>query len=169
MRHIYTKEFLKPLIQESKSWAEVARRVGVTFNTGTQTHIKKRSIDFGIDYSHFTGKAWNRGQTFIPKCNSEFFIENGTTQSNRVRKQLFKRGLKEKRCEVCNRTNWNKKEIPLEVDHINGIKSDNRLINLRIICPNCHAQTPTYKSKNRGHMMKSANIEDLKPSAREGL
>ena len=148
MRHTYTKEILEPLIKESYSWSEVARKLNVSFNTGTQTHIKKRSIDFNLDFSHFTGRAWNKGMTFIPKPNEEYFIKNGNINSNRVRIQLFKRGLKEKRCEKCGLTEWNNQPIPLEVDHINGIYNDNRIENLRILCPNCHAQTPTYKSKN---------------------
>jgi Zn finger protein HypA/HybF involved in hydrogenase expression len=53
------------------------------------------------------------------------------------------------RCECCNNIEWCEKPIPLEVDHISGDSTDNSLENLRLLCPNCHSQTPTYKSKNR--------------------
>ena len=60
---------------------------------------------------------------------------------------IKKRGRK---CEICGTEKWNGKDIPLLVDHINGNSSDNTFGNLRIICPNCDAQLPTYKSKNIG-------------------
>jgi len=54
-------------------------------------------------------------------------------------------------CSVCNYSEWNGKKIPLEVDHINGKPYDNDEANVRLICPNCHAQTPTFKARNKGH------------------
>ena len=51
-------------------------------------------------------------------------------------------------CEECGLAVWNGRPIPLELDHVNGRYTDNRLENLRILCPNCHAQTPTYRAKN---------------------
>lgn len=66
------------------------------------------------------------------------------------RERLFREGIKERKCEGCNGTHWLNALIPLELDHINGDSSDHRLENLRILCPNCHAQTSTYRGKNRG-------------------
>ena len=54
------------------------------------------------------------------------------------------------KCSICLNSSWCDKNIPLEIDHISGISDDNSIANLRFICPNCHAQTPTYKNKNRG-------------------
>lgn len=54
-------------------------------------------------------------------------------------------------CQICRNTIWNGQPISLELDHINGDSTNNELSNLRLVCPNCHAQTPTYKGKNRGH------------------
>ena len=54
------------------------------------------------------------------------------------------------RCEVCGISEWNKQEIKLECDHIDGNHRNNHITNLRLICPNCHSQTHTYKAKNKG-------------------
>jgi len=66
------------------------------------------------------------------------------------------------KCEVCEKTEWMGKPIPLEVDHISGNNQDNDPSNLRLICPNCHSQTDTYKAKNKGngrsHRRKNAGV-----------
>ena len=56
----------------------------------------------------------------------------------------------ERYCGICKNGEWMGKPIPLEIDHIDGDSENNKLCNLRWICPNCHAQTPTYKTKNKG-------------------
>ena len=65
--------------------------------------------------------------------------------------RIFKRYLIEKnghQCKICDHFTWMNKPIPLEIDHIDGDITNNNLQNLRILCPNCHAQTDTYKAKN---------------------
>lgn len=95
----------------------------------------------------------------------EILVENSTYQSNKIRIRLIKSGLKKPICEVCNNATWNKKSIPLELEHINGNNSDNRLENLKLLCPNCHAQTDSYRGKNIGktngnkHFYKSSHGE----------
>ena len=80
---------------------------------------------------------------------SEYLVENSVVQSFKLKGRLIAEGLKEHKCECCGITEWNGKPAPIELDHINGNHHDNRLENLRILCPNCHAQTDTYRGKNK--------------------
>ncbi len=64
------------------------------------------------------------------------------------------------KCEVCGITEWNGKEISFEIDHIDGIHTNNQPSNLRVICPNCHSQTQTYKAKNKGNGRASRRLYD---------
>ena len=136
----YTKELLEPIIIKSFNWSEVCRILKVTPACGTQTHIKKRAIDFDIDFSHFTGSAWSKGKKFPYKHNIEDYLSGKVfTNSHSLKKRLFKEGIKEKKCEDCGLSEWQDKDLPLELDHIDRNSKNNNLVNLRIRCPNCHS------------------------------
>jgi Zn finger protein HypA/HybF involved in hydrogenase expression len=80
----------------------------------------------------------------------QVLVKDSIYQSNKLRIRLIKEGYFEHKCYTCNLAIWNELPIPLELEHKNGINSDHRLENLTLICPNCHAQTITYRGKNRG-------------------
>ena len=69
-------------------------------------------------------------------------------QTFKLKNRLLQEGIMENKCSICNLTEWNGKPLNMELDHINGNRTDHRLKNLRMICPNCHAQTETYRAKN---------------------
>lgn len=73
----------------------------------------------------------------------------GKGKSNSVKKYLLK--TTSHICNKCKNTTWNNQQIPLELEHIDGNSENNNLSNVELLCPNCHAQTPTYKGKNRGN------------------
>lgn len=104
---------------------------------------------YNLDVSHWKGAGFRENVELKPI--SYWLTDNCPTKisSWKLRNRLFKSGLKQKKCEGCGISEWMGKPAPLELDHVNGHRIDNRLSNLKILCPNCHAQTPTYKSKNR--------------------
>lgn len=81
---------------------------------------------------------------------NKLLIPNSHFQSNKIRRRLLFEEVKKHICEHCNLTHWNYKPIPLELSHKDGNKTNNSIQNLELICPNCHAQTESYRGKNIG-------------------
>lgn len=141
----YTDEEFVEAVQKSKSYSGVCKFIGLSPKGGNLRTVKNKIQRMGLDIGHFTFQQWNKGLTskdhssIKKKSLDEIFIENSGWSSHNIRLKLFRENLKEKKCEQCGRTEWNGVEIPLELHHINGIHTDNRLSNLRILCPNCHA------------------------------
>jgi hypothetical protein len=145
---------IQAAIPVSRSFAELARNIGIHSQGRVQARLKARVLSLGYDTSHFTGAAWRRGATtpMVPPAPLEHFLVEGRfAQTSNLKRRLIQAGLREERCEICSNTSWNGAPIPLELDHINGRRIDNRLENLRLLCPNCHAQTDTYRGRNIGN------------------
>lgn len=135
----------------NRSIKAVLRQLGVSAVSGSNYDVIYRIVQQNnLDTSHWLGKRIGILATNVSrKTNEQFFVANSGSHSHSVRLRLFSTALKKRLCESCGGVEWLGKPIPLEVDHINGDRRDNQLENLRILCPNCHAQTPTYKTKNR--------------------
>ena len=146
----YSDEKLQTAVRESKTWKEVCFRITESNNSSSlQTHFKKRCINLAIDFSHFKGLSWNKGNTQSTKIDlKDMFCENSFVARHSVRRYLMGDPKFVHQCELCDNKEWNNEPIPLVLDHINGVRNDNRRENLRFICPNCDAQTDTYKGKN---------------------
>lgn len=154
MKYSYTEQELEDAVKRSFSLAGVCRILGIRPAGGNYFTVKRRIKKLGIDSSHFTGKGWNVGERFRPIAKtipmSEILVENSTyMSSNGLRKRLISEGYKPFKCESCGMSEWLGKPIKLELHHKNGNNSDNRLENLSILCPNCHAYTDTYRGKNK--------------------
>jgi hypothetical protein len=135
----YTKETLIEAVKRCKSWAEVCKYFGVKVSGGSQINYKRRSEFFGIDYSHFPGKAHLRG-TYYNRVPIERYLSNELpVKSHKLKLRLIKDGIKEYKCENCGLIEWMGRPISLELHHIDGNHFNNLLINIKILCPNCHA------------------------------
>lgn len=171
-----TEEELRKASKEAFSAAETCRILQLCDNGGNITRLKKQIQKFNIDISHWTGQLWSKGKTaiedkrlFRDKDPQEVFTENSNVSSTYVRKIIKQKGLKEYRCSICpNDGNWNGKPLNLQLDHINGNRKDQRLENLRWVCPNCHSQTDTYGGKNISHTgKKKVSDEQLLTAIKE--
>ena len=151
-KHQRTKEEYEVAIKNARSIAEALRNLNLIDKGGNYRIIKNAVKKYNIDISHFDGQGWNKGLKFIPKEAAEtntLLVKNSTYQSFKLKKRLLKEGIKEHRCEKCGNTEWLGKPIPLELHHINGDNTDNRLENLQMLCPNCHSLTDNYRGKNK--------------------
>ena len=148
----WTLDELRTAVRTSESTRSTLKKIGLIPAGGNYTQIEKYIKKYNIDTSHFKGKAWNRGLKHAYKPLTplyELLTLNSHVQSNKLKKKLFLSKLKKPSCELCG---WAKKSkdgrIPVELDHINGDRTDNRLVNLRILCPNCHSLQLTHRGKN---------------------
>ena len=146
------KEKLQELLNVSSGYSDVLKRVGLKPNGSNPYTLKKVIKNFGLDITQMVknrNKVCSRNGFKIPTV--EILIENSTyVATSSLRNRLVKEGLLEYKCCECGIKEWREKNISLHLDHINGIRSDNRIENLRILCPNCHSQTETYARKQRG-------------------
>jgi hypothetical protein len=150
----YTPSEARRAIAGSRSWAEALRRLGCCHTGGNPKTLKKRAREWGISTAHFDPAAAPREalrRNSQPKPLSEVLTTNSTYSRSSLKRRLYAEGLKERRCEKCGQDEtWNGANMSLILDHVNGDRTDNRIENLRIVCPNCAATLDTHCGrKNR--------------------
>jgi hypothetical protein len=151
MKIKWEKDLLEEIVKKSNSLKEALENIGLRSAGGNFKTIKKYLEIYNIDTSHFTQK-W---EVMVNKMrNSKIdlslvLVENSTYSRTHLKNRLYEDGLKNRVCEICGQDeNWNGMKISLILDHINGVYNDNRLENLRIVCPNCNAGLETHCGKN---------------------
>lgn len=140
------------LLKKSSTISEVLFKLGyaVKGNSWGYSQVKRRMDDLNLDYSIFKGKSAVIKITKLNNVRKEDILkENCKHQRTVLRRYVIKNNLIPYKCAICGCTEWQGKTLSLELDHINGINNDNRLENLRFLCPNCHSQTSTYGSRNQ--------------------
>jgi len=149
----YTDQDIIIAVKASKGIREVLSKLGLQPTGGNYKVFHSNVERLNLDTSHFTGQSWRKGSK-VPVVKArpleEILVSNSphkTTHSLKLR--LIREGIFKEVCYECGLVEWNNQKIPLELEHINGINNDNRLENLTLLCPNCHALTSTYRGRNK--------------------
>jgi hypothetical protein len=148
----YTDEQLIDAVKNSTSIRQVLIFLKLSPKGGGSCRSIGNNIKLlQLDISHFTGKGWSNGKLLSPKRPTEDYLSNkNKIHSFNLKNRLVKEGVFIWICTSCKQTEWMDHPIPLELDHIDGNHYNNNLNNLRLLCPNCHAMTPTHAGKNKG-------------------
>ncbi|MFI6334833.1 HNH endonuclease signature motif containing protein [Streptomyces sp. NPDC050535] len=152
----WTREILEPVVAESTSVNEVLRRLGLEIVGGHHTNISRRIRAYGIDTSHFTPVVRTERQRYNQRRRTaeEILTEDTSAHATRVPSSRLKRAIGElgveERCALCGIEGvWLGEPLPLEVDHVDGNWRNNRIENLRLLCPNCHSTTDSYRGRGK--------------------
>lgn len=151
------RNYLEKIVKESFYKKEVLNKMGFNTLSGNYKTLDKYIKLYNIDISHFlTAQDSIKGNEFNKKYNlKDILIENfqGAITNSSIKKYLYKENIKKPCCEICNQNEeWNGKKLSFILDHINGVNNDNRIENLRIICPNCDSTLDTYVGRNNKNL-----------------
>jgi hypothetical protein len=162
----FTEAQARVAIASSCSWTKALRRLGYCPTGGNPTTLKKWAERWGISTQHFDPRAASIAG--LRRANrrrplEEVLVEKSTFSRSHLKQRLYEERLKEPKCELCGQgESWRGKRLSMILDHINGIRNDNRLENLRIVCPNCAATLDTHCGR------KLRSIPDLRACLRCG-
>lgn len=157
IKEISDKDFIE-LIKNSTNIKEVLFKLGYSTvgNSWGYSQVKERMLILNLTPYDFKGRSvLSIQQNKLIKTYDLFKNKHPRTV---IRRRIIKENLLPYKCAICGIDSWNGKKLSLELDHINGINNDNRLENLRFLCPNCHSQTSTYGSKNSMIQQSDFNI-----------
>ncbi|MCZ2224795.1 MAG: HNH endonuclease [Chitinophagales bacterium] len=141
----WTDEQLIEAVKNSFNISQTLNKLGLNKkSTGNYKTIKLRIKELNLDTSHFKWIGKNLGGFNEIKLD-DVLIENSTyLNTSSLKRKLLKKELLKYECYICSINEWRNKKLVLQLDHINGVFNDNRIDNLRLLCPNCHSQTETF-------------------------
>jgi ribosomal protein S27AE len=142
----FTEQQLRKAIAASISWAETLKKLGYQSAGGNWKTLKKYAETWRISTAHFDPDAARlRALHTSPTPLKEILVENSSYSRNHLKARLYAAGLKRRECERCGQGEiWRGRRMALILDHVNGVPNDNRIENLRILCPNCAATLDTH-------------------------
>jgi hypothetical protein len=141
----YTEADAREAVAASLSFAEALRRLGKCPTGGAGAVLKKWTVTWQISTDHFDPYEASRRRRGVRIPLGEILVENSTYHRGKLKDRLFEAGLKDRRCELCGLGElWQGCRLALILDHVNGVSNDNRIENLRIVCPNCAATLDTH-------------------------
>lgn len=141
-------------ISSSFTIAETLRKLGLAPAGGNYTTIRNIVKRLNVDISHWLGQGHMKGKTRTTtqkyRLNDALVQNSPVVNTRHLKERLIDEGVLKNECAICGLFCWRGKPLVLQIDHINGIHSDNRIENIRLLCPNCHSQTDTFTGKNKG-------------------
>lgn len=175
----YERNYFETIVSNSDNITDVAKNLGLKPFCGNRNTINKYIKLYCIDTTHFKQCYSGSSRNLLSKRTlNEILVVNSNYDTTNLKERLYKEGIKERICELCGQDeSWCGKKMSLILDHINGIKNDLRIENLRIVCPNCNATLPTHcrgsvktkKIKNKKHIDRSLNQRKVKRPPLEQL
>lgn len=154
-----SKERLEELIFTSTSSHNIIQNLDIKPHKNYMKLINKKIDEYELDRSKYKKQQVTSSKE---RTNEEVFIIGSKCNGQALIKRLLKNSLVDHECALCGLgPEWQGENLVLQLDHINGINTDNRIENLRILCPNCHSQTETYAGKKHRKMRKCGCNEDM--------
>jgi hypothetical protein len=165
----WSDDQLTEAVKNNNTYRNVMRALGLTTLGANYKTVKKAILRLELDISHFLSKKElsNLARANKKEFDSKDFFGVNDIDRQQIKRHIIKNNLLSYQCGICTLVNWMGEPISLHLDHINGVSNDNRLENLRFLCPNCHAQTSTYCGKKLKGRKKIKELHPCKDCQRE--